>query len=91
MKSALPLLVVLMLGAAGCAGWISVDGYEAEYASAPAEIERYPRYSYRGTYVYEVQGRYYRRYGNRWVAYRSRPADLRHDHDEKHDRDRGRR
>jgi hypothetical protein len=65
------------LFAAGCAGTLTVDGYEANYADAPAGYERSPRWDHRGAAVYEVSGRYYRSYNGRWVVYRQRPHDLR--------------
>jgi hypothetical protein len=59
----------------------------------PINIETYPRYEYHGSYVYNVDGRYYHRDGARWMRFRERPRDLderfeRRDHE--HDRDRDR-
>jgi hypothetical protein len=77
MKSALCSFAgALLLVAAGCSGYFTVDGYDAAYASAPAGYERSPRYMHHGADVYEVQGRYYRQYNNRWVVYRERPREL---------------
>ena len=70
------LIVPLAMFAAACAASLSVDGYEASYVERPAEIERYPHYAYRGTTVYEINGRYYREHEGRWVVYRERPRDL---------------
>lgn len=78
MKLALPLTAgVLLLLATGCAGYITIDGYEAVYADAPAGYDRHPVYEHNGVRVYEVGGRYYREYQGRWVYYRHRPRDLR--------------
>ena len=85
MSSALhPVAGVLLLLAAGCAGYITVDGYEAAYVDAPADYQRYPRYEHNGVAVYEVNGRYYRQYGGRWVAYRERPRELREERKDDH-------
>lgn len=65
----------LLLFTPGCA--VTIDGYDADYVEQPAFIERYPRINYRGATVYEINGRYYRRYGHRWVVYRRNPSDLR--------------
>ena len=42
----------------------------------PVNIETYLRESYGGADVYLVGGRWYRRSGNGWGAYRSEPAEL---------------
>ena len=42
----------------------------------PVNVETYPRYEYRGSYVYNVNGRYYHRNGNRWMRFNERPRDL---------------
>ncbi len=64
----------------GCAGHLeAVDGYDAEYVDAPpVNIESYPRYEVTDGYVYEVNGRYYHRHGNRWVTYHSAPPRVVH-------------
>jgi hypothetical protein len=78
MKTALHLIIgASLLLVAGCAHYFVVDGYEASYADAPAQYERYPRYEYRGARVYEIGGHYYREYNGRWVVYRERPRELR--------------
>jgi hypothetical protein len=81
MKNVLPWIAgALSLLAVGCAGTLMVDGYEAAYVDVPAGYDRYPRYEHHGAPVYEISGRYYRQYNNRWVVYRERPRDLREDH-----------
>jgi hypothetical protein len=77
---------LLLLLATGCAGYLTVDGYEAEYADAPANYERAPVYEHNGARVYEVHGRYYREYKGRWVYYRHKPRDLREWRREGHER-----
>jgi hypothetical protein len=59
----------------GCAAHFqAVDGYDAEYVdAAPANIEVYPRYEVADGYVYQANGRYYHRHGDRWVVYRNPP------------------
>ena len=45
--------------------------------SAPVvDIEAYPRYYYRGSYVYYVDGMWYSRGPRGWTYYRSEPRDL---------------
>ena len=75
----------------GAAGTTVTTGAEVD-DTPPVNIETYPRYEYRGSYVYNVDGRYYHRNGARWMRFRERPRDLnerfeRHEHDR--DRDRG--
>jgi hypothetical protein len=71
------LAVTLVCGACGGA-YVDAYGDEAAYVDAPpVAIESYPRYYYRGGYVYMVNGRVYRPYGNRWVVYRTPPAEVR--------------
>jgi hypothetical protein len=81
-------LGTLVLGAAGC--YAGVGTRAAVYSepvvytdpsvvvvqTVPAEIERYPRHYYRGSYVYLVDGQWYVRSSGRWVVYRSEPRDL---------------
>jgi hypothetical protein len=72
------LAVVLACASVGAcaAGYESVDGYDAVYISgAPVGIEAYPRYRFRGGYVYDVHGRYYHQHGARWVRYRTLPRE----------------
>jgi hypothetical protein len=66
----------------GCvAHYATVDGYDAEYVGAPpANIEVYPRYQMADGYVYEVNGRYYHRHGDRWVVYRHAPPEVLRQH-----------
>lgn len=70
------LLLPVALAVAACTSWFTVDGYEASWSDVPTDIERHPHYAYHGTNVYEVGGRYYRRYNDRWVVYREMPRDL---------------
>ncbi len=44
--------------------------------SVPVSVETYPREYYGGVAVYLVDGRWYRRSGNRWQTYRSEPVEL---------------
>ena len=68
----------------GCAARIAtgetvamVDGDDTVYVdAAPVSIETYPHYRYAGADVYYVNGRYYRRSGNRWGYYRRAPREL---------------
>ena len=80
-------MLACVLGAAsalaGCGGYIMTDGYEAEYVAPPVGIEVYPRYTFADGYVYDVNGRYYHRHGDRWVAYRHAPAGMRRVPDER--------
>jgi hypothetical protein len=60
-----------------CAGYATVDGYDAEYVdNAPANVEVYPQYRFADGYVYDVHGRYYHQHEGRWVAYRSAPRGM---------------
>jgi len=108
MKRIFVMVPVLAL-AAGCTGYVTTPngtadatyttGAEIADDTPPVNIETYPRYEYRGTYVYNVNGRYYHRNGARWMRYRERPRDLdirferreheEHEHDH-HDFDRDR-
>lgn len=64
---------------AGCAGYATVDGYDATYvAAAPPGIYAYPRYPFHDGYVYNVHGRYYHQHNGRWVAYRHAPPGIPH-------------
>lgn len=75
------LLIPILMAPAGCFGtYLDCDGEECELVdAAPLRYEAQPHYEYRGATVYEVDGRYYRQYGNdrRWVAYRKRPRGWR--------------
>jgi hypothetical protein len=76
--AAVVITVLPIGGAAGCAAHFeAVDGYDATYVDAPPpNIEVYPRYEVADGYVYEVNGRYYHRHGDRWVVYRSAPREV---------------
>jgi hypothetical protein len=77
---AVPLILAaaLALGSAtGCGGeYVDVGGYEATYAPPPPSIERYPHALYAGEQVYDVDGRYYRKFQGRWVSYRIVPPEV---------------
>jgi hypothetical protein len=66
-----PALVVV-----GCAGYATVDGYDATYVEPPPPaIVAYPSYRVHDGYVYEAQGRYYHMHRGRWVTYRHLPRE----------------
>ena len=109
MKRILLIIAPVLALGAGCTGYVTTPngtdatittttGAEIYDDTPPVNIETYPRYEYRGSYVYNVNGRYYHRNGNRWMRFRERPRDLdqrferhehrEHDHDRDHDRDR---
>jgi hypothetical protein len=81
------LVLAVTVGLAGCAGYVDVGGYDAEYAPVPVGVEAYPAYVYRGATVYDVDGRYYARHEGRWVRYRNAPPEVARWHS---DRERGR-
>jgi hypothetical protein len=60
--------------ALGCAGYATVDGYDAQYVDPPppAFVEA-PTYRVNDGYVYVVGGRYYHQHAGRWVTYRQLP------------------
>jgi hypothetical protein len=60
----------------GCAGYMTVDGYDGTYVDAPANIETYPQYRFADGYAYEVNGTYYHQHGGQWVRYRSAPQGM---------------
>ncbi len=68
-------LLLASASAVGCAAHFeTVDGEDAVYVdAAPTNIEVYPHYAFQDGYVYDVNGRWYHRHGNRWVVYRERP------------------
>lgn len=77
----------LALSVVGCAGgYVDVGGYDAEYVAAPVGIEAYPHYVYGGEYVYDVNGRFYRHYNGRWVAYHHPPPEVARWHEAGHGR-----
>ena len=62
--------------AVGCAGYATVDGYDATYVDPPPPaVVAAPTYRVRDGYVYEGQGRYYHMHGGRWVTYRTLPRE----------------
>ena len=101
------LMIPVIALACGCGGaYVESDGTYTtgayvEEPAPPVEIETYPRYYYRGDYVYDVNGRYYRHHGRHWYRYHQRPADLdirvepgdhhvehhEHEHEHEHERD----
>ncbi len=85
-----PAAVLGVALAAGCAGYASIDGYDAAYVtSAPVGIEAYPRYRWDDGYVYDVDGRYYHEHRGRWVQFRRPPASVERERRERFE-DRGR-
>ena len=103
MKRIVFMVPVLAL-AAGCTGYVTspngqagatvTTGAEVYDDTPPVNIETYPRYEYNGGYVYNVNGRYYHRNGNRWTHSNERPKGLderfeRRDHEHGRDHDRG--
>jgi hypothetical protein len=72
---ALTLVAPLALCAAACAATVTVEGYHAEYVDRPV-IEGHRRWMHHSVMVYEVNGRFYREYGGRWIVYRERPREL---------------
>ena len=104
MKRIVFMVPVLAL-AAGCTGYVTspngattgatvTTSAEVVDDTPPVNIETYPRYEYRGSYVYNVNGRYYHRDGARWMRFHERPRDLderyeRREHDKDRDHDRG--
>lgn len=66
------------LALAGCIGYATVDGYDAEYVEGPPpDIAYYPRYQFHDGYVYAVHGRYYHQHQGRWTVYRHAPPEIR--------------
>lgn len=78
-QTIVPRLVALVLPACfglGCAGYATVDGYDAAYVEAPPPaVVAYPTYRVRDGYVYESGGRYYHQHQGRWVTYRRLPHE----------------
>lgn len=76
------VLGALALGSVGCyaraRGGAALVYEEPTVAveTVPVAIESYPAYTYNGSYVYLVDGRWYHRAHNRWVAYRVEPRAL---------------
>ena len=73
----LPRIAAIVLPAClalGCAGYATVDGYDAVYVDPPppAVIEA-PTYRVNDGYIYVANGRYYHRHAGRWVTYRQLP------------------
>jgi hypothetical protein len=69
------LVVALGLPACG-AGYVDYGGYDAEYVAPPVGVNSYPTYAYRGSTVYDVNGRYYAQRDGRWVHYRRPPPEV---------------
>jgi hypothetical protein len=70
---AAPASVALL---SGCAGTLTVDGYDGAYVDAPANIETYPQYRFADGYAYEVNGVYYHQHAGRWVRYNRAPEGM---------------
>ncbi len=81
-KSSLALAVTFVLAVGGCYAHVTTGpAYDAPpptvvVAPAPFEVEAHPYVFYEGGPVYWVEGRWYRRWGNGWVYYRSEPPYL---------------
>jgi hypothetical protein len=62
--------------ALGCAGYATVDGYDAQYVDPPppAVVEA-PAYRVNDGYIYVSNGRYYHQHAGRWVTYRRLPHE----------------
>ncbi|HEX3770464.1 MAG TPA: hypothetical protein VHV30_06355 [Polyangiaceae bacterium] len=72
--AAIPL--ALGLSAAACAGYATVDGYDATYVDPPPPaVVAAPSYRVHDGYIYEARGRYYHMHSGRWVTYRTLPRD----------------
>src|SRR5689334_17723312 len=80
-------LAALTAGSAGCYArarggvaveepTVEVDTVPVEVDAVPVEVETYPSYTYRGSVVYLVDGRWYYRSSGRWVVYRTEPTAL---------------
>jgi hypothetical protein len=73
---ALALPALFGISASACAGYATVDGYDATYVDPPPPaVVAAPSYRMRDGYIYEAQGRYYHRHGGRWVTYRTLPRE----------------
>ncbi len=60
--------------AVGCAGYATVDGYDATYVDPPPpELVVTPAYRVDDGYIYVANGRYYHQHAGRWVTYRRLP------------------
>jgi hypothetical protein len=79
LKTIVPRLAALVLPASlslGCAGYATVDGYDAAYVDPPPpSVVVSPSYRFRDGYIYEADGRYYHQHGGRWVRYRTLPHE----------------
>lgn len=74
-----PALVAIALPAClalNCAGYATVDGYDAEYVDPPppAVVEA-PAYRFNDGYIYVANGRYYHQHAGRWVVYHHLPRE----------------
>lgn len=83
MKITAILVPIVALAMAGCAGgFVGYDtGTTGAYVDTEAppvgiDVDTYPRAYYDGGYVYNVNGRYYRREGNGWRHYREAPRGV---------------
>jgi hypothetical protein len=78
-QTLVPRLAVLVLPAClglGCAGYATVDGYDAAYVDPPPPaIYAGTTYRFRDGYIYEANGHYYHQHGGRWVTYRTLPHE----------------
>lgn len=77
-RSLTPLCALLLPAcfAVGCAGYATVDGYDATYVDPPPPVVvESPTYRVNDGFVYESNGRYYHQHAGRWVTYRSLPHE----------------
>jgi hypothetical protein len=74
--SRLAALIIPAGLAVGCAGYATVDGYDATYVDPPPPaVVAEPTYRVNDGYVYSANGRYYHMHAGRWVAYRQLPRE----------------
>jgi hypothetical protein len=69
------LAVAFVASVSGCGSeYVGTTEIDAAYVEAPVvTIDTYPRYRWHGTWVYQVDGHYYRHYHGRWYRYKQRP------------------
>jgi hypothetical protein len=77
------LAAVCALGATACeatitpqTGVVASGGLVARVTTVPVDIYTYPRVVFGGSYVYLVNGFWYRPTSSGWVVYRQEPAPL---------------
>lgn len=78
------LMIPIATMMAGCAGGfvattdgtVTTGAYVDDRGPVGIDVDLYPRAYYDGEWVYNVDGRYYRRHGSTWYRYRERPRGL---------------